>query len=515
MENIMNPVRNSNSSKNKNMRKEPYISNGMNRREFLKTLCLSGLSTAGGAALGFPSVVSGRAKGQKKPNIIFIITDQQHAGMMSCAGNPYLKTPAMDRLAASGIRFEMAYTANPVCLPARFSFFTGRMPSAVGIGQNGDGKKGVPKEIAAQAMGWLFRDVGYETVYGGKVHLPKGMKLDDIGFRNLTGDPREKLADACVQFIKQPHEKPFLMVASFINPHDICYMAINDHHRSQGQPLVDSVASKICEGLLDEPRKNLKEFVDKYCPPLPHNHDVPELEPECITEKYLKERMFRWYAREKWSPEIWRLHRWAYCRLTEMVDAKVGKVLDSVRDADIEDNTLIVFTSDHGDHDSAHRLEHKSLLYEEAARIPFIMSYKGVVGADAVDNTHLVSNGLDLLPTLCDYAGITPPKDIPGTSIRPLAEGKPVPSWRDHLVVESQNGRMVRTERFKYNVYDSGRQREQLIDLQNDPGEMKNLVYDAKTKGVLEQHRALLAKWVERAGDEIGKEYIVQEASVE
>jgi len=479
------------------------MSSRITRKEFIRTVGISGAALAQARWLY-------AAEPSRRPNIIFIVTDQQRAGMMSCTGNPYLKTPAMDRLAASGARFEMAYSANPVCLPARFSFFTGRMPSAVGIRHNEDRTLGIPEEIAPQSMGRLFQDAGYETVYGGKIHLPRDMRLDNIGFRDLTRDERGKLADACAQFIKQPHEKPFLLVASFINPHDICYMAINDHLRSQGKRPIDNVASRIMEGLIEEPRKNLEEFVEKHCPPLPDNFDVPELEPECITEKYVRARTFRWYAREKWSPEMWRLFRWAYCRLTEMVDEEIGRVLDAVRDGGIEDNTLIVFTSDHGDHDSAHRLEHKSILYEGAARIPFIMSYRGVIPAGAVDDVHLVSNGLDLLPTLCEYAGIVAPKDLLGMSVRTLAEGRSLPSWRDHLIVESQNGRMIRTARFKYNVYDSGKHREQLINLKNDPGEMSNLAYDAEHKTILDEHRALLAKWVERAGDEIGKEYIVR-----
>ncbi len=478
---------------------------GTDRRTFLRA------AGAGGAALALPRLARAK-KAERRPNILFLITDQQHAGMLSCTGNEHLKTPAMDRLAASGTRFERAYCTNPVCLPARFSFFTGRMPSAVGVGHNGDGgRAAITREIQRQAMGWLFRNAGYETVYGGKVHLPRQMGLAAIGFRNLTGNPRGKLADACVQFLKQPHAKPFLLVASFINPHDICYMAINDHLRTQGRPPIGNLDSRIVEGLIEKPRRNLKEFVPRHCPPLPENHDVPELEPECITRNYLRKRMFRAHARQKWSADMWRLHRWAYCRLTEMVDGKIGKVLDAVREAGLERNTLIVFTSDHGDMDSAHRLEHKSILYEEAARIPFVMSYKGVIPAGAVNDTHLVSNGLDLIPTLCDYARIETPKGLLGRSIRRVAEGRPVASWRDHLVVESQNGRMVRTARFKYSVYDSGRHREQLVDLERDPGEMKSLAHDEEHQAVLNQHRRLLREWVEETGDKIARQYIVRE----
>ena len=472
------------------------------RRGFLRDVGVAG------AALALPARAA-ETKPQTRPNILFIITDQQHAGMMSCTGNPHLKTPALDRLAASGIRFERAYTSNPVCLPARFAFVTGRMPSAVGVGLNADGgRAAITPAIQRQAMGNLFRNAGYETVYGGKVHLPRRMGLDAIGFRRLTGNTRGPLADACVQFLKQPHGKPFLLVASFINPHDICYMGINAYRHSKGQPPIGNVDSKTCEGLLEEPRKSLEEFVEKHCPPLPANHGVPALEPECITRNYVDRRQFRAYIRKSWPPAMWRLHRWAYCRLTERVDVHIGRVLDAVRDAGLEGSTLIVFTSDHGDHDSAHRLEHKSTLYEEAARIPLILSRKGIIPAGVVDTTHLVSNGLDLLPTLCDAAGIEPPGGLFGRSLRPLAEGRKIASWRDHLVVESQNGRMVRTARFKYCLYDSGARREQLTDLEADPGEMTNLASAPRHAATLAHHRALLKKWVEQTGDPIAGKYL-------
>jgi len=158
--------------------------------------------------------------------------------------------------------------------------------------------------------------------------------------------------------------------------------------------------------------------------------------------------------------------------------------------------------------DSAHKLEHKQVLYEESVRVPFIMSYKGVIPRGKVDDTHLVSNGLDLLPTLCDYAGIDAPKGLRGRSLRPLAQGEDADQWRDFVVSESQSGRMLRTDRFKYCIYDSGRGREQLTDLKNDPGEMKNLAEAEDYRDVLDKHRQLLRGWVERTGDRIAAEYV-------
>ena len=480
----------------------------MKRREFIKATTAGAL----GLALRQPTWATGRPRADKRPNILFIMTDQQYAGMMSCTGNKWLKTPALDGLAASGIRFERTYACNPVCIPNRFSLQTGLMPSAIGMRHNGDsGQAHVTEAMVEESLGRLFQKAGYETVYGGKVHLPRKMNgVENLGYRNLTQDRRLGLAQACAEFIKGEHTKPFFLFASFINPHDICYMAINDFNQTQGEAPMGNTDSKICEAVLDRARRagEMSAFAEKSCPPLPSNHDVPKAEPECIMKHYIEPRPFQAYTRKKWTDHQWRLHRWAYCRLTEMVDAKIGILLDALREAGLEENTLVVFTSDHGDMDSSHRLEHKQVLYEESVRIPFLMSYKEAIPAGQVDDTHLVSNGLDLLPTLCDYAGIETPEGRPGHSVRPLAEGKPVNNWRECIAVESHYGRMVRTDRFKYCIHDSGQHAESLIDLRNDPGEMKNLAGVEKYQDVLNTHRGLLRGWVESIDDKIGAEYI-------
>lgn len=204
---------------------------------------------------------------------------------------------------------------------------------------------------------------------------------------------------------------------------------------------------------------DLRAFVEENCPPLPDNFEVPKKEPQCITTHYLDERPFRRFAREHWSKDMWRLHRWLYKRLTERVDRQIGRVSNALYESGQADNTLIVFTSDHGDHDSAHRLEHKSILYEESALVLFVMAMKGVIPQGRVDNTHLISNRLDLLPTLCDYARAPVPEGLLGRSNRLIAENGTASDWRDSLVVESQNGQMIRTDRFKYCVYDCGENR--------------------------------------------------------
>jgi len=200
-------------------------------------------------------------------------------------------------------------------------------------------------------------------------------------------------------------------------------------------------------------------------------------------------RAFRRYVRDHWTERDWRLHRWAYCRLSERVDAQIGRVLRALGENGLEKDTVVVFTSDHGDMDAAHRIEHKTTFYEEAARIPLILRYPGRARAGLVDREHLVSNGIDLIPTLCDYAGVVPPDDLKGRSLRPLTEGRKVGPWRESLLVENEIGFMVHTGRYKYRRYDTGDHREMLNDLQVDPGEMKNFASDPAYEKTLEEHR--------------------------
>lgn len=281
----------------------------MRRREFIT-------STAGGTMglmLGNAARAAEGPDQRARPNVLFIMTDQQHAGMMSCAGNRWVKTPAMDRIAASGVRFDRAYACNPVCVPSRFSLQSGRMPSEIGMGKNSDDKAAVVTDTMMEnCLGNLFRDAGYETVYGGKIHLPVRMnKVEDMGYRFLTRDRRQILADECAKFIKGPHEKPFFLFASFINPHDICYMAINEFRRFKGQPPMTNEDSNVCEGILAPVREkgDLETFVKENCPPLPANFEIPEGEPTCIMEKYVPEKSFLRYVRENWTETEWRFHR--------------------------------------------------------------------------------------------------------------------------------------------------------------------------------------------------------------
>ncbi|MBN2326605.1 MAG: sulfatase-like hydrolase/transferase [Candidatus Omnitrophica bacterium] len=481
----------------------------MKRRNFMSSV---GLGAAGIFSSSQLNTSAAKSAAVKHPNILLIITDQQHAGMMSCAGNPYLKTPAMDRLASQGVRFDRAYCGNPVCMPSRFCMMTGVLPSRIGMEKNGQAN--VPPGILSHAMGNVFRSQGYETVYGGKVHLPgdQSKGVTAYGFDSLSNDEREDLANACRNFFQQSHDKPFLMVASFINPHDICYMAIDAYTKANSKPPMFPNSSRerecLAEALQLPAGMSREEFFKSVCPPLPDNFEIPPNESKAVRDSDWRD--FRRYVQEHWSEEKWRMHRWAYTRLTERVDSHIGVVLDSLYESGLDENTVVVFTSDHGDMDAAHRLEHKSMPYDEATRVPLIICQPGVADEGRVDRENLVSTGLDLMPTLCHFAGIEIPKALPGHSVKPLTSSSSVDQpWRKTLVVENERSRILISNRYKYAVYDHGDSREMLIDLEKDPGEMKNLAVDSDFTETLHNHRRLLKDWYQHYGEVLEERFIV------
>jgi len=442
-----------------------------------------------------------------QPNIIYIFTDQQHARMMSCAGNPWLITPAMDYLADNGIRFTRAYTTNPVCVPARVSLMTGRFPSAF-RDNNGDIVRSNPmaakipvvsQEVKNTTIAAYLQKAGYDLIYGGKEHLPKPLRPAGLGFRDICDDERDELAQVAAEFIQADHEKPYFMVVSFINPHDICYMAIRDFATTDFDHLLirkGVTEVQTLDRALQKPEGITDElFFGSYCPPVPPNLETQVDEPAAI-ETLVEQRPFRKNAREHYTDKDWRMHRWAYCRLTEFVDQQVQVILDALRESGREGSTLVLFSSDHGDMDAAHRMEHKSTLYEESANVPFLAMWKGHLPAGRVDSVHLVSSGLDLLPTVCDYAGIQAVADPRGRSLRPLLEGTSV-DWRETLGVESEVGRMVvHQDGYKYIQYDMVGFEEQLLDLNADPYETGHFTNDPAYEDILVRLRQVFeSEW--------------------
>ncbi len=454
-------------------------------------------TTLGMFVLGTVAFGTSALSKSQPPNILFILTDQHHAKMLSSAGNPYLKTQALDSIANSGIRFTNAYVTNPVCVPSRISLATGMMPGRLGVFNNGE-KATIPDHVSANSLGNLMKNAGYATFYGGKTHLPPELDPRNAGYDEYFSDQRDKLPGACIDFMVKERDQPFFAVASFINPHDICFAYNARQADRKGMPLVDELYKQAQALPVDQ------------LPPLPSNSGIPENEPNLIGESLKVDAVTpAKLIRKDYNDRDWRNYRWIYCRLTERVDAQIGQLLEGLRQNGLEENTLIVFTADHGDMDGSHRLASKNLFYQESVGVPFLMQYKGVIPGGVVDETNLVTNGLDVLPTVCDFAGIPVPEYLLGRSLRPLAEGSGDNARRPYVVAENNTGRMLRTSRFKYCVYHSGENRESLVDLQRDPGEMRNLAGIPEYKDILNRHRSFLLEWIAESKDEEAKAFAV------
>lgn len=420
-----------------------------------------------------PAGMSHAAEAKNRLNVLIITTDQQRVDVMSTVGNKWVKTPNMDSLAARGVYFVNSYCSYPLCSPSRSSLHTGRTPHEIGVNVNT-----VPIDPAIPISGQVFRAAGYETAYAGKWHMPDPYPSDGIaGYevlnktsrqRKLAHDVDEAAMNVAVDFLRRKHDKPFLLVVSFINPHDICLLAGE-------KPLSGEVWNKYKPG------------PDAVLPPLPTNFASPVGAPE--SPKLL--------SHAQWDHNHWRGYCYAYYRMMEDVDRQVGQVLEALRKSGEEENTLVVFTSDHGEGLGSHRWTGKMMFYEGEAAVPLIVSGKGVTPAGRIDREHLVST-LDVLPTICDYTGVKPPPSLRGESLRSVIE-KPEQPGHEFVASEMARGGqrnfMLRTKRYKYMIFPGAQPSEMLFDLQSDPGETKNLAGDAAMAGELQRHRQLLTQW--------------------
>lgn len=380
----------------------------------------------------------------RRPNIVFVHVDQMHADAMSAYGNRWLSTPAMDRIAADGVAFRRAYAAQPVCCPARASWFTGRTPLEHGVLINS-----APIDQQMPDLGqWLRRHGDYDAVYAGKWHIPArdvrksfdllhpGTGMGEIG----DGD----VGRAAAAFLRnRTGDKPFFLSAGFLNPHDCCF---------------------TCGARGGVAKLGFAPEIENELPPLPPNFDpdLPWLSPS------QRARV------GDWSELDWRYYIYSCYRQTEMADAHVGLVYDALARSRFAENTLFVLASDHGEGMGHHGRILKNFLEEESWRVPTIAVRPGAIdsGGGRIDDETLVSS-LDIPATVADYAEspALPDADV-GRSLRLLVEGESVP-WRDHVFGETDRSVGVRNARWKAIFYPDKPAR--MFDLREDPWEMRNL----------------------------------------
>jgi arylsulfatase A-like enzyme len=393
--------------------------------------------------------------GSSAPNIVFVHVDQMRHDAIAALGNPHLRTPNIDQILAKGTSFMLSHSANPVCCPARASWYTGRVSTEHGVVQNS-----LPLLESIPDLGQWMGTRGYACYYTGKWHIPN--RRVDKSFTVLPGGSGHGergdagVASAAAGFLSRyDGKRPFFLNVGFLDPHDCCFLTFAPEN-----PCIKFGSASL---LRDE------------LPPAPASFDAKGGTTSA--------------EGGQWDETQVRLYNYYYYRMVEMVDAEVGRIYTALRSSLYANNTLFILTADHGEMGGSHGLFKKSQFYDPALRVPVACVFPNRVRAGTRDDEHLVS-GVDIPATILDYAGIEPmPRMTIARSLRPLLEGNPV-EWRDYVVAESTISRTpyrtVRTRDFKAIFYPDGGTA--LYNMREDPLEMRNLSTDpgyAKTLGDL------------------------------
>ena len=515
-----------------------------NRRKFIKVL------SGGLAALPFLKATS-IAQNANKPNLLFIITDQQRWDALSYAGNTILQTPNLDRLASESAYFELAHTECPVCAPARTSILTGRSIQNTGVQINRDAKDNVP--VPYKTFDELLAEQGYTTRYYGKWHSPVRLaeKYDNAvspsGMGNWERGPGMKplymayLKDRFPQSPLKPgeqyctfDERPYVPdpidtrygmapVESFKVIRRELKVSQPDHHGKSTIPAEYSITAmqakdtiNALEQIQDKPFSLTCSFHFPH-PPMavsepyasiypPEDMPVPESINDPMDNSPYRDANDRLELEEYRDKEKIRYMISNYYRLVKEIDDWIGKILAKLDDLGLSDNTMVIFTSDHGEMMGAHGMRSKNVFYNEAVHIPLIIRFpvrikKGTRVSEPVSQ-------IDLYATILDYLGIDGIHSD-GASLRRFIEKThndkdpfAVSEWRFHK--DDVPTLMVCTKKWKFfcpHTPDS-RVMNVLYDLENDPYEMHNLLGsnpDAKTyEEQAEYMKSLLVSWLEK-----------------
>lgn len=439
----------------------------------------------------------------KRPNIVFILSDDQGAWAMRCAGNADLITPNLDRLAKEGIRFENFFCVSPVCSPARASLMTGRIPSQHGVhdwiykgniedkdGTVGWSGKDRPIEYLEGLPGYteyLAKD-GYNCGISGKWHLgdsgqpQKGFNywythaygggqyydyqvFEDGVLKNETNYVTDQFTDKAIDYIdaRKDDEKPFYLSVHYTAPHSPWDK--EDH------------PAEIWEMYND------CEF--KATPEIP-----------------LHQWQRHFFNRENpYTPEKRLANLQGYYTAITAMDRSVGKLLDKLEQEGLRENTIIIFTADNGMCMGQHGVWGKGNgtfpmnMYDSSVKVPFIISCPGLLQENIV-NEGLYSH-YDVFPTLLDYLGISNPvvHELPGRSFASLLRGEG-DAGNDKVVIFDEYGpvRMIRNREWKYvHRYPYGPH--EFYDLVNDPDEVYNLINEVKYADQADEMRTQMQDW--------------------
>ncbi len=412
------------------------------------------------------------------PNVLVFLSDQESQRV----DRKLLQLPNRERLEAHGTTFSRAWCATPQCSPARAALWTGRWPHRAGVVTNIGAVGSAELSPEIPGIGRLFQDAGYRTGYFGKWHLTAGREIDGDAFgfdvaEGRAGGDRGAAARAAEWIESQERQGPgpWLAIVSLLQPHDI-YLYPGDAEKQA------EAAMPIRAGIAP-PASDASDLASRPAPQQRFNDEDQGV------------------ATAGYDAEEWRRYRSYYYELIEDVDRNLGVVLDAVGDTD----TIIAYSSDHGDMTGSHGLSFKGPFpYEELLNIPLTIAWPKR-WPDTRQSDALVSH-VDLLPTLLDLAGAAAPDGMDGVSLRPELEGGRLD--REELFAEYHSKqqwanpiRTVRTDRWKLNVYlDGGRE---IYDLAEDPQELRNLAGVPEQADIEAEMLGRLERWAERTDDRL------------
>lgn len=438
------------------------------------------------------------AMAQQSPNFLIIQCDHLTQRVVGAYGAAPTCTPPVDRIAARGVVFANAYVGCPLSQPSRAALWSGLMPHQTNVRSNSDIHINPPLPDTIPTLGSLLSGHGYEAVHFGKTHDMGALR----GFRHKEPiakpftDPEFPVnndsfldvgtCEDAVAYLSNPHKEPFICIADFQNPHNICgYVGENKGEH------------------IDKP-------VSEPLPDLPANFEVENWKNLPLPIQYICCSHRRMMQAAHWNEENYRHYMAAFQHYTRMVAKQIDSVLQALYSTPAGQNTIVIILADHGDGMGSHRMVTKQVsFYEEMTNVPFIIAGPGIQPRQKPVDELLTQPTLDLLPTLCDLAGIQVPPGKPGISLAPFLKGGKqekqhpyvVSEWHSEYEVTVSPGRMIRTPKYKYTHYLEGNG-EELYDLQTDKGEKHNLAHDPRYAGILTEHRALLDDYIYRTHDD-------------
>ncbi len=426
----------------------------------------------------------------KKPNIVFVFTDQQRWDTVGCYGNKMDLTPNLDKMAGEGVMFRNAFTCQPLCGPARSCLQTGKYATETGCYINQ-----IPIRKDEKTIAHIAKKAGYDVGYIGKWHLAATIDKP-IPYELRGGYDDYWLAADALEGTSSPYAGKLFDMEN--NP-----VEFTQQYR------VDALTDYTIEYMSARKTENPFFLFLSYLEPH-HQNDLNRFVAPCgYADKYLncdipEDLMFE-------PSGDWKSSLPDYYGICKRIDENVGRILDKLNELGMRDNTVVIFTSDHGCHFKTRNSEYKRSCHESSIRIPLLIRGPGFEGGRIFDE---IVSLIDLPPTILDVTGSDIPDYMKGKNLMSLIDGREE-NWPQEAFIqisEEQVARAIRSKRWKYGIHapnkDGGKddcsdvyREEYLYDLEKDPHEQKNLVGNTEYKDIREELREIIKKRMVQAGE--------------